>query len=382
MSGADMKRQLVALVRKDLKLFRSDRRALIVSFAVPAVLALLFGLAFRGAGSGLHLRSRVVNLDDSPGGARLADVLAKDPVLAATPATRAEALALLAKGKIDVALVIPAHFAADAVTASHGSGTRPALEVLADPNSRTEGNIAQGVAERAVVTALGPDLDPEVTRCAARQDPFEAKIRAAGAGGDRYDGAAHALAGMGVQFILIGAIDSAVGLLNERQIGMFRRLRAAPLSRAVLIGSRLISGAIVAMLVITFLYLFGSTAMDVHIGGSKVGFLLVTASFALMASALGVLISTFGKTPQATRGAGMFIVLLATFLSGAWLPTFMFPEWLRSATLFVPTRWAVDGLDAMSWRGLGTDAALAPAGVMLLTALVLGGWAAKRFKWD
>jgi ABC-2 type transport system permease protein len=382
MPGADMKRQLVALVRKDLKLFRSDRRALIVSFAVPATLALLFGLAFRSSGGGMHLRSRVVNLDDSPGGARLAQVLARDPVLSATPATRAEAQALLDKGTIDVALVIPAHFAADAAGASHGGATRPALEVLAAPNSRTEGSIAQGVASRAVLEALGPDLDPEVTRCAARQDPFEATIHAAGAGGDRYDGAAHALAGMGVQFILIGAIDSAIGLLKEREIGMFRRLRAAPLSRAVLIASRLISGAIVAMAVITFLYLFGSMAMDVHIAGSKLGFVMVTAGFALMASALGVLISTFGKSPQATRGAGMFLVLLATMLSGAWLPTFMFPGWLRSATLFVPTRWAVDGLDAMTWRGLGTDAALAPAGVMLLTALVLGAWAAKRFKWD
>jgi ABC-2 type transport system permease protein len=378
-----MKRQLVALVRKDLKLFRSDRRALIVSFAVPAVLALLFGLAFRGAGGGMHLRSRVVNLDDSPGAARLAAALAANPVLAATPSTREEAQALLEKGKIDVALVIPAHVAAAAAAASRDpKSARPALEVIANPSSRTEASIAQGVASRAVVQALGADLDPEVARCAARQDPFEATIRAAGAGGDRYDGAAHALAGMGVQFILIGAIDSAVGLLNERQMGMFRRLRAAPLSRWVLIASRLVSGAIVALAVITFLYAFGSMAMKVEVLGSKAGFALIALAFALMASSLGVLISTFGKTPQATRGAGMFVVLIATMLSGAWLPTFMFPEWLRSATLFVPTRWAVDGLDAMTWRGLGLDAALAPAGVMLATALVFGTIAAKRFKWD
>jgi ABC-2 type transport system permease protein len=378
-----MKRQLVALVRKDLKLFRSDRRALIVSFAVPAVLALLFGLAFRGDGGGMHLRSRVVNLDGSPGSQRLAAALAQNPVLAATPATREDADALLEKSKIDVAVIIPANFAADAAVASHDpEHTRPQLQVIANPNSRTEGAIAQGVASQVTVAALGPDLDPEAARCAARQDPFEATIHAAGAGGDRYDGAAHALAGMGVQFILIGAIDSAVGLLNERQMGMFRRLRAAPLSRGVLIASRLISGAIVALAVISFLYLFGSMAMHVEVLGSKAGFALIAVSFALMASSLGVLISTFGKTPQATRGAGMFVVLLATMLSGAWLPTFMFPEWLRSATLFVPTRWAVDGLDAMTWRGLGTHAALAPAGVMLATALVFGTIAAQRFRWD
>ena len=46
-------------------------------------------------------------------------------------------------------------------------------------------------------------------------------------------------------------------------------------------------------------------------------------------------------------------------LGGAWVPSFVFPEWLQTVSLFVPTRWAVDGLDAMTWRGLGLDAALA-----------------------
>ena len=86
-----MIRQLVALVRKDLQLFRADRRALIVSFAVPAILATLFGVVFRGNSGSLHLSSRVVNLDGSPGSVRLADALVHDPVLSAQPATQAEA---------------------------------------------------------------------------------------------------------------------------------------------------------------------------------------------------------------------------------------------------------------------------------------------------
>jgi ABC-2 type transport system permease protein len=31
----------------------------------------------------------------------------------------------------------------------------------------------------------------------------------------------------------------------------------------------------------------------------------------------------------------------------------------------VPTRWAIDGLEAMTWRGLGLDAAYAPILVMV-----------------
>ena len=101
-----------------------------------------------------------------------------------------------------------------------------------------------------------------------------------------------------------------------------------------------------------------------------------------MASALGVLIATFGKTPQATRGVGIFVILIATMLSGAWLPTFLFPPWLQKATLFVPSRWAVDGLDAMTWRGIGSQGAVMPIIVLVGFAALFAGVAAVRFRWE
>ena len=69
-------------------------------------------------------------------------------------------------------------------------------------------------------------------------------------------------------------------------------------------------------------------------------------------------------------------------LGGAWVPTFVFPEWLQSATVVVPTRWAVDGLDAMTWRGLGLEAALAPIAVMLGFSAAFAWIAIKRFAWE
>src|SRR6266702_3692784 len=140
-----MRRQLLALIRKDLKIFRSDRRALILSFAVPALLALLFGLVFRGARSGpVHVRTRVVDLDGSPGSQRLAAALAAHPLLAARPATKAEAEDLVRRGAIDVAVVIPAGFVASAA-----AGARPDIALLADPTARAEA----GIAESALAAA-------------------------------------------------------------------------------------------------------------------------------------------------------------------------------------------------------------------------------------
>ena len=41
---------LLAMVRKDLQLFFSDRRSVIVSFVVPIAIASFFGSVFSGAG--------------------------------------------------------------------------------------------------------------------------------------------------------------------------------------------------------------------------------------------------------------------------------------------------------------------------------------------
>jgi ABC-2 type transport system permease protein len=69
-------------------------------------------------------------------------------------------------------------------------------------------------------------------------------------------------------------------------------------------------------------------------------------------------------------------------LGGSWVPTFIFPQWLQTMTVVVPTRWAMDGLDAMTWRGLALSAAVAPIAVLLFFSLLFGVLAVTRFRWE
>jgi ABC-2 type transport system permease protein len=69
-------------------------------------------------------------------------------------------------------------------------------------------------------------------------------------------------------------------------------------------------------------------------------------------------------------------------LGGAWVPSFLFPDWLQSVSLAVPTRWAVDGLDAMTWRGMGLDAAWRPIAAMLAFTVLFTVVAVWRFDWE
>jgi ABC-2 type transport system permease protein len=74
--------------------------------------------------------------------------------------------------------------------------------------------------------------------------------------------------------------------------------------------------------------------------------------------------------------------LLLVMVGGAWVPSFVFPKWLQQASLVLPTRWAVDGLDAMTWRGLGFGAAVSPLLVLSATAALCMAIAIWRFRWE
>ena len=105
-------------------------------------------------------------------------------------------------------------------------------------------------------------------------------------------------------------------------------------------------------------------------------------AFCILNATFGLLLAAIGRTPAATRGLAVMVTLILVMVGGAWVPAFIFPSWLQQGSLIAPTRWAVDGLDAMTWRGLGFDAALAPIGVLLLSAAICGGIALARFRWQ
>jgi hypothetical protein len=49
--------------------------------------------------------------------------------------------------------------------------------------------------------------------------------------------------------------------------------------------------------------------------------------------------------------------------------------------MIIPTRWAMDGLDGMTWRGLGFSLAFTPIAVLLFFPLLFGVVEVMRFPW-
>jgi ABC-2 type transport system permease protein len=367
---------LRALVRKDLALFLVDRRALILAFAAPIAIASFFGSIFPGpAKSGAPTRI-AIHLVDEDGGAVARAIVAGvsgDRNLKVSVSSAETARAAVRRGASVAAVIIPPGFGDAAGRALRAGGERPQLELLYDPSYAPELAMVRGALAAHVMGAL-------TGRAAAPYDVREEEVT--GRAGAPYNGYAHSFAGMGVQFLLLVTIDLGIGVLLERQRGLWKRVRSAPISRFLLLAGKVASGTIVSVVTLLVSFGFAMLVFGVRIQGSVPGFLAITLACALMASTFGLLLASLGNSPGATRGIAILAVLLMVMLGGAWVPTFIFPPWLQRLTVVIPARWAVDGLDAMTWRGQGLGAALAPTGVLLAFAALFGALAVARFRWE
>ncbi|MFG6415889.1 ABC transporter permease [Roseateles sp. DC23W] len=381
---------LIALVRAELTLHFSNRRALLLSIVAPILIAAFFGSLFGGSTQPAGIAIGVVDHDGSPLSQRVVAALQAEPGLKTSLGDEAQLLAQVRAGKLRALAVLPLGLGRQASAALFGAGAKPEITLHYDPSQASvlavvRGLLAQTLMQevsRGSITAAagaggGAGLSmPYTTR------EVEAVQSTANAAPAAYNSYAHSFAGMGVQFILMASIDMAVGLLLMRRLGLWKRLRAAPLSRAQLLGSRVVASALISLIVFALIYVVAIAAFGVRVRGSWPGFVLVLVCFSLLTASFGLLVAALGRTPEATRGLAILATLLMVMLGGAWVPAFIFPAWLQTVSLAVPTRWAVDALDAMTWRGLGFSEALLPSAVMLgFTAafMVLALW---RFRWE
>lgn len=197
-----------------------------------------------------------------------------------------------------------------------------------------------------------------------------------------YNGYAHSFAGMAVQFILFAGIDAGVLLLLTRERGIWQRLRSAPLRGSEFMLARALATTLIGLFQITVIYFVAMLIFKVRIEGSWPGFIAVGLSLCLLNATFGLMLATLGRNASTTRGLAMMATLLLVMIGGAWVPAFVFPRWLQNASRYVPTRWAVDGLDGATWRGLQFDAAVLPTLVLIGSAaacLLVAIW---RFRWE
>jgi ABC-2 type transport system permease protein len=379
-----MLRLLLELIRKDFLVFSADRKAMIITFAVPIGIASFLGTIMgniAGGGGPAEIPLLVVNQDQASVVSKsIVDEMSKSKNLKVQLVDLKTAQSEVHDGRAPTAVVLSSGFGEAAVKAISDEGPKPELQILSDPGRSMETQAAKGMIYQVMVSVISKQASGGL---APMTLPFNVQEQSGpGEKSIPWSGSAHAFAGLGVQALFFGAMETAMGLMKDRRMGIWSRLRASPVNRHLLLLAKFLGSTLLAFLVLLVVFTAGALMFGYRITGSYAGFLIVALSIGAMSAGAGLFIAALGRTEQQSRGLSILVILVMLMLGGAWMPIGFLPGWIQTISLFTPVRWAVDGIDFMTWKGGSFVDALRCATVLFGFALGLLLIAARRFRWS
>jgi ABC-2 type transport system permease protein len=181
-------------------------------------------------------------------------------------------------------------------------------------------------------------------------------------------------------FFIITAIG--LGFSSEKTSGTFRRVLAAPVSKASYIIGKLLPYIFVNILQVIVLVLLSLLVYKTNIGQSLPAFALVTLSTSLAACGLGLLIVTLFRDQRKMESVSVLVVLLSAALSGAFIPRFVMSKVIQDFSLVVPQSWSMMAFQDVMVRGAGVMDVLGYCGVLLLFATGFFVVGISRFRFE
>ncbi len=411
---------ILSIAFKDLLIFFKDRGSALQLFVLPLVFIFVFsGLGNVGASETAVTRLPAVDLDEGGTAVALLQKIDAAGGVKTELMAQSDAQTQLAAGQIDWLLTIPAGFSDD-VAANQPTALRLTSHPDADEAAREtallviDGAAQELTLQAQILTSLqmmaemqgstpGPQVFTTEVIQAQAQSQFEAaaarpliSINQTAPGRPDAETAAPApfsgpnvtVPGFTVLFVFLAAGATALSIYNEKKIGSFRRLLAAPISKAELLLGKMLPTFFIALIQVGVIFLIGVFLMPLlgmeglTLGEDPLAVLLIVVVMALCAAGLGVLIAAFAHTEGQIGGGSAALLWLMGALGGAFFPTFLLEGFLGQAGKAVPHYWAGKALYGVLARGQRLpDVATELAVLLGFTALfwLVGVW---RFDFD
>ncbi len=178
------------------------------------------------------------------------------------------------------------------------------------------------------------------------------------------------LPGIVMMAVLFTAIQSAIGIIWDREFGFLKEMLVAPISRTSIVVGKAIGGMTLSVIQGTIVLLM-APLFHLHISafGWVVSFLIMAAtSFGL--SSLGITIASRMRSFEGFGAIMNFIVMPLFLLSGALFPLKGLPMWLYGLVRLNPLTYGVDLLRG-SLLGLNQFPSALSWSVLLIFSLVM-----------
>jgi ABC-2 type transport system permease protein len=144
---------------------------------------------------------------------------------------------------------------------------------------------------------------------------------------------------------IFGSSWSGMGLIDDIDRGILDRFLASPTHRSSLIVGRLVQDAI-SLLVQACVIGGIAWLLGAHFASGPLGYAVLVGCAVLLGATFGSLSNALAlvlRQRESVIGANQFLVLPLTFISGAFMPLALAPDWIAAVARYNPLNWAVEG---------------------------------------
>ena len=377
---------------KDLKARLRDRSAVLIGIVVPLGLAFIFNSIFSGiSGASDVISLGVVNADHGAVSqqftGQVLPAVGRSGLITIHPeATLERARALAANGTLAAVIVIPAGFSARV------QANQPAsMQVIGNVDAPISTEIARSIAESyaaglnrvrlSVATAAGSTPLPpaRIQALAAQAAAAVAPVAVSDVSAQtkELDQKSFFAAGMAVFFLFFTVQFGVTSLLEERHDGTLARLLAAPISRASILGGKLLTSFLLGVISMTVLVV-ATTLLFGAAWGNPLGVAVLVVAAILAATGIMALIATLARNAEQAANWQSVVAVILGLLGGTFFPVSQAPGVLSRLTFVAPQAWFLRGLGDL--RGGSVSVVWVPALAMLVFAVVTGALAMMRLR--
>lgn len=381
----------LSIAFKDIQITLKDRGAIIQLFLLPLLFIVAYSAvtaAFEGEDEDRRIPLPIVNLDGGQEAQTLLDNLEMAGGVQVEMIDEENATQKLEESEIARLLTIPEDF-----TEGILEGRTVTLRIVSHPDAdveRTEAvrlvveGVAQDMALESQILAslqqmgeMQANAPPEYQEAfsvekaitQARSQFEGSKVRPLITIIQRVPGlesekeefpstAEVAVPGFTVLFVFLTAQATARSIYDEKKVGSFRRLLAAPISKASLLAGKIVPNFITALIQVAVIFAFGVFGLGllgftpVELGKDPIALVIAILLIALCSSALGVVIAALARTESQIGGLSTLILWGLGTLGGSIIPYFILENMLGPIPLALPHYWANRALDDIMVRGM------------------------------
>jgi ABC-2 type transport system permease protein len=335
-----------AMVVKEFRELRRDRRTMAMMIVLPVLLLVVFGYA-----ANFKVRDIPVTVV-GPGAHQAASALSEPTFHVTdveTAAGETTARARLRDGQAVVAVVT--------------GGTRPL--VLLDGTQLFSAETAE-----SALAKMAPGAGPPAAEVRILYNPMLTTSWVMVPG----------LAGLILVFI--GTLITSLGVVRERQSGTLEQLAVMPFRAWDIIAGKIAPYLMVAAFDLVLIIVLGMGVFHVPFAGNVAVFALGATLFLLVTLGMGILISAVSQNQGQAIQLAFMIILPQVLLSGLIFPVSSMGAGVRWISYVLPLTYFIEISRGVMLKAMPISALWEPLGLLALLAVVVLGLAIIRFRRD